>query len=52
MRRYNDVVVSNGGRFEQEFVGKLIVVIKIRFYIARQTIITLDIKESFALNVL
>ena len=53
VRRCDDVVVGNGGRFEKEVVcHKLNVKIKIRLYIFRTTIVTLYMKESVVLNVL
>jgi len=53
VRRCDDVVVGNGGRFEKEVVcHELNVKIKIRFYIFRTTIVTLDMKDSVVLNVL
>jgi hypothetical protein len=53
VRRCDDVVVGNGGRFEEEDgCRELSVEIKIRFYIFRTTIVTLDMKASVVLNVL
>jgi hypothetical protein len=51
VRKCDDVVVGNGGRFEKDVVcHELNVKIKIRLYIFRTTIVTLDMKTSVVLN--